>query len=75
MKTYNIECKMCLALGHSTVSCEATNSGRLKRCSAKLNNVKCGKFHCRFLHESYEKPSTNLTISNENIEQPTESQD
>ena len=69
MKKYGIDCKMCLALGHTTLSCEASNSGRLKPCNLKVKSSVCGKFHCRYLHQFYEKPVTNLTISNENVEQ------
>ena len=65
MKKHDIQCKMCLGLGHSTRSCHATNKGFLNRCSVKLNDVECGQYHCRFLHE----------LSAKNVEQPMESQD
>ena len=73
LRQYNIKCYMCLSLGHTTRDCEATNVGILSPCRVKLNNVQCGKFHCRYLHgPSNEKPSANITISNENVEQPTQ---
>ena len=75
LRQYNIKCYMCLSLGHTTRDCEATNVGILSPCRVKLNNVQCGKFHCRYLHgPSNEKPSANITISNENVEQPTQNQ-
>ena len=65
MKKHNIQCKMCLGLGHSTRSCPATNKGFLNKCSVKLNDVECGQYHCRFLHE----------LSAKNVEQPMEAEE
>ena len=52
MTNNNIECQMCLGLGHRTKECPALKDGFLKKCSIKENNVECGRYHCRYLHKS-----------------------
>ena len=51
MTNTNIECQMCLGLGHRTKDCPATQDGYLKKCSIKEDNVECGRYHCRYLHK------------------------
>ena len=52
MTNNNIECQMCLGLGHRTKECPALKDGFLKKCSIKENNEECGRYHCRYLHKS-----------------------
>ena len=46
MLDYNIECKMCLGINHTTDHCKVN----VKRCNIKTNGTNCGAKHCRVLH-------------------------
>ena len=61
MSNSNIECQMCLGLGHRSKDCPAVQDGFLKKCTIKENSQECGKYHCRYLH----KPKNSTGVSNQ----------
>ena len=52
MTNRNIECQMCLGLGHRTRDCPALQDNLLKKCKIMEENQECGRNHCRYLHKS-----------------------
>ena len=55
MKKYQINCRLCLTLGHQTHECPSYEQGLLRKCFMKDNGITCDKLHCKFLHKSKSK--------------------
>ena len=53
VREHNINCRMCLSLGHNQNQCDALKGGRLKKCNIKdANGEMCSRLHCRYLHRN-----------------------